>query len=101
MSKVSISKIEAYEVFDSRGNPTVAAEVLLSDGTSSISYVPSGASIGKHEAKEKRDLEKNESRLDWRKNRLDWRKKRFGKKRKKRPARRIDQMWYLEPKWLR
>ena len=59
MSKVSISKIEAYEVFDSRGNPTVAAEVLLSDGTSSISYVPSGASVGKHEAKEKRDLENN------------------------------------------
>ena len=55
MSKLEISEISAFEVLDSRGNPTVSAEITLSDGSSSIAFVPSGASTGKHEALELRD----------------------------------------------
>ena len=40
-----IVNIEAYEMLDSRGNPTVSAEVFLSDGSSGIALSPSGASI--------------------------------------------------------
>lgn len=43
------------EILDSRGNPTVEAEVLLSDGTVGIGRAPSGASTGKFEALELRD----------------------------------------------
>lgn len=50
-----ISQITAREIFDSRGNPTVEAKVTLDDGTESSSSVPSGASIGTHEAVEIRD----------------------------------------------
>ena len=55
MSK--ITKIKGRQVFDSRGNPTVEAEILLSDGSCASAIVPSGASTGTHEAFELRDLE--------------------------------------------
>lgn len=47
--------MRAREVLDSRGNPTVEAEVLLSDGSTGLAMVPSGASTGAHEALELRD----------------------------------------------
>ena len=50
-----ISAIHAYEILDSRGNPTVAARVTLSDGVVAMGHAPSGASTGKHEAVELRD----------------------------------------------
>ena len=50
-----IVDITGREVLDSRGNPTVQAEVLLSDGSIGVGTVPSGASTGKHEAVELRD----------------------------------------------
>ena len=55
MSK--ITKIKGRQVFDSRGNPTVEAEVHLDDGSYASAIVPSGASKGTHEAFELRDLE--------------------------------------------
>jgi len=54
----NISAIRAREVLDSRGNPTVEAEVTLADGTSGRAIVPSGASTGEHEAVELRDGDK-------------------------------------------
>jgi enolase len=51
----SIKSVRAREILDSRGNPTVEAEVLLADGTVGIAAVPSGASTGKYEAVELRD----------------------------------------------
>jgi len=51
----SIEHIEAREILDSRGNPTVEVEVLLEDGTVSRAAVPSGASTGAFEAVERRD----------------------------------------------
>jgi enolase len=53
---VKISKLFSYQVLDSRGRPTVAAAISLTDGTTHTARVPSGASTGKHEAKELRDL---------------------------------------------
>ena len=53
MSK--INKIKGRQVFDSRGNPTVEAEVFLEDGNRASAIVPSGASTGTHEAFELRD----------------------------------------------
>ena len=50
-----ISRIIAREIIDSRGNPTVEAQVELSDGTIGIASVPSGASTGENEALELRD----------------------------------------------
>ncbi len=50
-----IDDINAIEVMDSRGNPTVKATVRLSDGTTASAIVPSGASTGKREALELRD----------------------------------------------
>lgn len=50
-----IRTIHAQEILDSRGNPTVEAEVILDDGTKAWSQVPSGASTGEHEALELRD----------------------------------------------
>ncbi|MEM9490922.1 MAG: phosphopyruvate hydratase, partial [Myxococcota bacterium] len=50
-----IVSIHALEVLDSRGNPTVQAEVFLSGGASGRAMVPSGASTGEHEAIELRD----------------------------------------------
>ncbi len=51
----SIQQIRGYEIFDSRGNPTVAAEVVLSDGARGYAASPSGASTGSREAIELRD----------------------------------------------
>ncbi|MFN5133512.1 MAG: phosphopyruvate hydratase [Candidatus Fonsibacter sp.] len=50
-----IKKIKARQVFDSRGFPTVEAEVILADGSIGQSIVPSGASTGSYEAHELRD----------------------------------------------
>jgi enolase len=55
----NIIDIHAREVLDSRGNPTVEAEVTLGDGTQGRAIVPSGASTGEHEAVELRDGDKN------------------------------------------
>jgi enolase len=55
MTAVTIASIHAREVLDSRGNPTVEAEVRLSDGSFGRAIVPSGASTGTHEALELRD----------------------------------------------
>jgi enolase len=51
----NIAAIIAQEVLDSRGNPTVEAEVQLADGAIGRAIVPSGASTGEHEAVELRD----------------------------------------------
>ncbi|RDU73288.1 phosphopyruvate hydratase [Helicobacter anseris] len=56
---IYIENIYAKEVMDSRGNPTVMASVLLSDGTLQNAIVPSGASTGKREALELRDKDSN------------------------------------------
>lgn len=50
-----IDSVKAREIFDSRGNPTVEADVILSDGTLGRAEVPSGASTGEKEAVELRD----------------------------------------------
>lgn len=52
---LKICKIKAREIIDSRGNPTVEASVLLSDGSLGKASAPSGASTGKYEAYELRD----------------------------------------------
>ena len=52
---VTISDIKAREILDSRGNPTVEADVILSNGVMGRAAVPSGASTGEHEAVELRD----------------------------------------------
>ena len=54
----SIEAIGAREILDSRGNPTVAVEVILEDGTFERAAVPSGASTGAFEAVERRDGDK-------------------------------------------
>ena len=54
-----IKAVRAREILDSRGNPTLEAEVELFDGTIGIAAVPSGASTGKHEAVELRDNDKS------------------------------------------
>jgi enolase len=56
---MTIKQIKAREVLDSRGNPTVEADVILSNGTLGRSIVPSGASTGQREALELRDGDKN------------------------------------------
>ena len=53
-----IIKIVGREILDSRGNPTVEADVLLADGSLGRAAVPSGASTGEHEAMELRDGDK-------------------------------------------
>ena len=50
-----ILAVQAREILDSRGNPTVEADVILEDGTYGRAAVPSGASTGAHEANELRD----------------------------------------------
>ena len=55
MPTPAIASVHAREVLDSRGNPTVEAEVALADGTRGRAAVPSGASTGAHEACELRD----------------------------------------------
>ena len=54
----SITKIHAREILDSRGNPTLEAEVTLADGSFGRAMVPSGASTGSKEAVELRDGDK-------------------------------------------
>ena len=53
-----IEYIEAREILDSRGNPTVEVDVILEDGSMGRAAVPSGASTGEHEAVELRDGDK-------------------------------------------
>lgn len=50
-----IAKLAARQIFDSRGRPTVEADVVLADGTPGRACVPSGTSTGRHEAWELRD----------------------------------------------
>ena len=54
-----IISVKAIQVLDSRGNPTVEAEVTLKDGTTGLASVPSGASTGSREAVELRDGDKD------------------------------------------
>ena len=54
-----IEEVWAREILDSRGNPTVEAEVILEDGTTGRAAVPSGASTGENEAVELRDDDKS------------------------------------------
>ena len=55
---MEIIKITGREILDSRGNPTIEADVLLADGSLGRAAVPSGASTGEHEALELRDGDK-------------------------------------------
>lgn len=55
MTKTTIAGVRGREILDSRGNPTVEASIILSDGSVGIAAVPSGASTGTHEALELRD----------------------------------------------
>ena len=54
-----IVAVRAREVLDSRGNPTVEADVILESGAQGRAIVPSGASTGEHEAVELRDGDKS------------------------------------------
>ena len=54
-----IKSVEAIEILDSRGNPTIQVEVITEEGVCGIAAVPSGASTGSFEAVELRDGEKN------------------------------------------
>jgi len=56
---VKIKQIKAREILDSRGNPTIEADVILDDGTIGSAMVPSGASTGQREALELRDGDKS------------------------------------------
>ena len=55
----AIEDIQAREILDSRGNPTVEVDVILDDGAFGRAAVPSGASTGAHEAIELRDGDKS------------------------------------------
>ena len=59
MNNLEITKIVGREILDSRGNPTVEAEVTLADGTVARGTAPSGASTGEFEALELRDGDKS------------------------------------------
>src|SRR5499425_2598375 len=59
MMTTKISKVHARQVLDSRGNPTVEADVYVGDGVRGRAAVPSGASTGEHEALELRDSDKS------------------------------------------
>lgn len=54
-----VKQIKASEILDSRGNPTVEAVVILSDGATGVASCPTGASIGTYEAVELRDNDPN------------------------------------------
>ena len=54
-----VKSVKGRQVFDSRGNPTVEAEIFLDDGSSASAISPSGASTGAFEAHELRDKEQN------------------------------------------
>ena len=58
MELLQIEKVIGREIIDSRGNPTVEAQVWLSDGTTARGAAPSGASTGEFEALELRDKDK-------------------------------------------
>ena len=58
MNYLSIENVVGREILDSRGNPTVEAEVTLADGTVARGTAPSGASTGEFEALELRDGDK-------------------------------------------
>ena len=58
MTETTIEMIRGREILDSRGDPTVAVDVILSDGSRGTAMVPSGASTGAHEAVELRDGDK-------------------------------------------
>lgn len=60
--EINIKEVHAREVIDSRGNPTVEAEVILYDGTHGFGIAPSGASTGAYEAHELRD--KNDKKFN-------------------------------------
>jgi enolase len=62
MPDTTIELIRAREILDSRGDPTVAVDVLLANGSRGAAMVPSGASTGAHEAVELRDGEKGRYR---------------------------------------
>lgn len=59
MGYLQIEKVIGREILDSRGNPTVEAEVILADGTVGMGAAPSGASTGEFEALELRDGDKS------------------------------------------
>jgi len=59
MPDTTIELLRAREILDSRGDPTVAVDVLLADGSHGTAMVPSGASTGAHEAVELRDGEED------------------------------------------
>ena len=59
MDYLEIEKVIGREILDSRGNPTVEAEVYLADGTIGRGTAPSGASTGEFEALELRDGDKS------------------------------------------
>lgn len=56
---MEIEKVIGREILDSRGNPTVEAEITLADGTVASGTAPSGASTGEFEALELRDGDKS------------------------------------------
>ncbi len=58
MAQVTITGVQAIEILDSRGNPTLSVEVSTSDGGVGVAAVPSGASTGAREALELRDGDK-------------------------------------------
>jgi enolase len=55
MSRITIQSLGAYQIYDSRGNPTVEAEIRLNNGVRGYGRAPSGASTGQYEALERRD----------------------------------------------
>lgn len=59
---MTIQSVDAYTIFDSRGNPTVEAEIVLTDGSRGRGVAPSGASTGQFEAHELRDCDPNKFR---------------------------------------
>ena len=59
MKTLAITKVVGREILDSRGNPTVEAQVILADGTIGLGTAPSGASTGEFEALELRDADKS------------------------------------------
>ena len=56
---ITIQSVKGVQVLDSRGNPTVCTQVVLSDGSAGVGISPSGASTGAYEAYELRDGDKN------------------------------------------
>ena len=59
MANMTIEKVIGREILDSRGNPTVEAQIFLADGTVAFGTAPSGASTGEFEALELRDGDKS------------------------------------------